>query len=132
MDFFAYSRCADFYSFAKRPAWDGLGNSHHSIHDATPMSAKSGNSRYVLLAPKAERPPRGGLSEIGFSILDQTAAALLRFLRQPNRPSAPRPVAKSGSAPGSGVSPPWEVGQPKLPGRQNVAPTVPVAPVALS
>jgi hypothetical protein len=27
----------------------------------------------------------------------------LRFLRQPSRPNAPRPVAKSGSAAGSGV-----------------------------
>ena len=32
-----------------------------------------------------------------------SAAAFLRFLRQPSRPNAPRPEAKSGSAPGSGV-----------------------------
>ena len=38
--------------------------------------------------------------------LDQAAiaAALLRFLRQPSRPIAPRPVAKSGRAAGSGVA----------------------------
>ena len=37
--------------------------------------------------------------------LDQAAviAAPLRFLRQPNKPNAPRPVAKSGRAAGSGV-----------------------------
>jgi hypothetical protein len=31
------------------------------------------------------------------------AAAAFRFLRQPNKPNAPRPVAKSGKAAGSGV-----------------------------
>ena len=36
--------------------------------------------------------------------LDQAAgAAAFRFLRQPSRPNAPRPVAKSGRAAGSGV-----------------------------
>jgi hypothetical protein len=32
------------------------------------------------------------------------AAALFRFLRQPSRPNAPRPVTKSGRAAGSGVA----------------------------
>ena len=37
--------------------------------------------------------------------LDQAAiAAVLRFLRQPKKPIAPRPVAKNGSADGSGVT----------------------------
>jgi hypothetical protein len=42
--------------------------------------------------------------------LDQAAAkgsivlAVFRFLRQPNRPSAPRPAAKSGKAAGRGVA----------------------------
>jgi hypothetical protein len=39
--------------------------------------------------------------------LDQAAAsavAFLRFLRRESRPNAPRPVAKSGSAAGSGVA----------------------------
>ena len=31
-------------------------------------------------------------------------AAAFRFLRQPSRPNAPRPLAKSGSAAGTGVS----------------------------
>jgi hypothetical protein len=34
---------------------------------------------------------------------DQAASAAFRFLRQPSRPKAPRPVAKSGRAAGSGV-----------------------------
>ena len=33
------------------------------------------------------------------------AAAFFRFLRQPSRPNAPRPEAKSGRAAGSGVAP---------------------------
>jgi hypothetical protein len=32
-----------------------------------------------------------------------TTACAFRFLRHPNRPNAPRPVAKSGNAAGSGV-----------------------------
>jgi len=32
------------------------------------------------------------------------AAAFFRFLRQPSRPIAPRPVAKSGKAAGRGVA----------------------------
>jgi hypothetical protein len=34
----------------------------------------------------------------------QAAACAFRFLRQPSKPNAPRPVAKSESAPGSGVA----------------------------
>ena len=41
-------------------------------------------------------------------LLDQTlihyATIAFRFLRQPSKPNAPRPVAKSGRAAGSGVS----------------------------
>jgi hypothetical protein len=50
----------------------------------------------------SERPPRGGLSEIPIRCIDQVAIAAdaFRFLRQPSRPKAPRPVATSGSAPG--------------------------------
>src|SRR5690349_7094501 len=35
---------------------------------------------------------------------DYATACAFRFLRQPSRPNPPRPVAKSGSAAGSGVS----------------------------
>jgi hypothetical protein len=42
-----------------------------------------------------ERPPRGGPSEIQSGFYQ--AALAFRFLRQPSRPNAPRPVAKSVS-----------------------------------
>jgi hypothetical protein len=35
---------------------------------------------------------------------DQATACAFRFLRQPSRPNAPRPVAKSGRAAGMGVT----------------------------
>ena len=38
------------------------------------------------------------------SIKSFDQAAAFRFLRQPSRPSAPRPMAKSGSAPGRGTT----------------------------
>ena len=50
---------------------------------------------------KTERPPRRAVSH---SIKSFDQAAAFRFLRQPSRPSAPRPVAKSGSAPGRGTT----------------------------
>ena len=55
---------------------------------------------------KQKRPPRGGLSEIRIMRFDQaaTAATFFRFLRQPSRPSTPRPVVKSGRAAGRGVA----------------------------
>ena len=49
-----------------------------------------------------ERPPRNLISY--FYQAAGAAAAFFRFLRQPSRPNAPRPVAKSGSAAGSGVA----------------------------
>jgi len=51
---------------------------------------------------RKEKPPDDGRSEIGDQVA-ASAAASFRFLRQPNKPNAPRPVAKSGSAAGSGV-----------------------------
>ena len=48
--------------------------------------------------------PRGGLSEIRSGVLIRLrSAAAFRFLRQPSRPKAPRPLAKSGKAAGNGV-----------------------------
>ena len=44
-----------------------------------------------------------GLSEIRSGVFDQAATRVFRFLRQPSRPNAPRPVAKSGNAAGNGV-----------------------------
>src|SRR5262245_6640875 len=38
------------------------------------------------------------------SLFDHAAAWAFRFLRQPSRPNTPRPVAKSGSAPGNGTT----------------------------
>src|SRR5215468_742716 len=60
--------------------------------------------RPALLVTQTERPPRGGLSEITIYALGYAAsAAAFFFLRQPSRPNAPRPVAKSGSVAGSGT-----------------------------
>jgi hypothetical protein len=42
-------------------------------------------------------------AEIGQATPNKLTRAL-RFLRQPSRPSAPRPVANSGRAAGSGVA----------------------------
>lgn len=52
---------------------------------------------------KKKNRQRGGLSTPQ-KVSDQaTIAAALRFLRQPNRPIAPSPLANNGSAVGSGV-----------------------------
>jgi hypothetical protein len=45
----------------------------------------------------------------------QAATEAFRFLRQPSRPNAPKPVAKSGSAAGNGIKyAPWGSSKPKL------------------
>src|SRR5580704_1421546 len=48
----------------------------------------------------------GGLREIDLRLYQAaaTAAAFFRFLREPSRPTAPRPVAKSGKVAGRGVA----------------------------
>jgi len=51
-----------------------------------------------------ERPPRGGLFSFSCAAVQTVATCALFFLRQPSRPKAPRPVAKSGRAAGSGVA----------------------------
>jgi hypothetical protein len=62
-------------------------NANSYLH---PPTKNPGTLPGVLFASKVNR--------------DQTAiAAFFRFLRQPSRPNAPRPVAKSGRAPGSGT-----------------------------
>ena len=67
------------------------------VMSALPATATWDSTR-VNKKPRAIRPrvswPR--------TKLDQ--AACFRFLRQPSRPNAPRPVAKSGSVAGSGVA----------------------------
>jgi hypothetical protein len=64
------------------------------------MLARRSGSFDDLRAQK-ERPPRAAVSPKSDQLFFQAAA--FRFLRQPNRPIAPRPVAKSGRAAGSGV-----------------------------
>ena len=54
------------------------------------------------MTPKTERPPTRRSLRNSIWRFDQTAA--FRFLRQPIRPNAPKPVANSGSAAGSGAS----------------------------
>jgi hypothetical protein len=49
---------------------------------------------------------RGGLSEIQSEyLIDYATATAFRFLRRASSPNAPKPVAKSGKAAGSGVAP---------------------------
>ena len=64
------------------------------------------NSGHRERHPRQQKTPeRFSISPEGFLAtyrIDQ--AACLRFLRQPSRPNAPRPVANSGSAAGSGVA----------------------------
>src|SRR6185437_11630976 len=71
------------------------------------MSAKCQQRTHALQYDRCKKKGRQrcGLSEIRSGIFDQAAIAAdaFRFLRQPSRPNAPRPVAKSGSAAGSGV-----------------------------
>ena len=47
--------------------------------------------------------PRRNAPGFGSNVERNYAAIAFFFLRQPSRPSAPRPVAKSGKAPGSGT-----------------------------
>ena len=68
-----------------------------------PLCADSGHSpndtrkqkdRLAAVSPKSDQV-----------FFDQAAAWAFRFLRQPSKPIKPRPVANSGSAPGSGTAP---------------------------
>jgi len=102
------------------------------VRDAQFIRSARGNP--VISAPVtapshfrgAETTPRGSFrNQIRY--FDQAAAkaaALFRFLRQPSRPSALSPVAKSGRAAGRGVAsmmPPDDTG---LPGQNILKPTV--------
>ena len=74
----------------------------------SPNKRRGKNCRSRTMAFSFERRPTKTpeLSPEGFPAtyqIDQAAACAFRFLRQPSRPNAPKPVAKSGSAPGSGV-----------------------------
>jgi hypothetical protein len=75
---------------------------HDRPHDYPVTTCFSSSS-----SAKRKTASRGGLSEVRSGVFDQAAAsaeAFFRFLRQPNRPNAPRPLAKSGRAAGSGVA----------------------------
>ena len=51
------------------------------------------------------KPEKDRLTAVSPRLLDQAAsAAALRLLRQPSRPSAPRPVVNKGSAAGNGMA----------------------------
>ena len=60
--------------------------------------------RNIIGEARTERPPTGAVLRNSNRCFDQAAASAFRFLRQPSRPNAPRPQAKSGSAAGSGVA----------------------------
>ena len=56
---------------------------------------------------QTKRPPLAAASlksDVCFDQAAPIAAAFFRFLRQPNKPNALRPVAKSGRAAGTGVA----------------------------
>ena len=61
------------------------------------LDARHARAALRMQLNKTDRNDAEGLAQIM-----RTAAA--RFLRQPSRPSAPRPVAKSGRAAGTGVA----------------------------
>ena len=74
---------------------------HVRCNSVCPLCANSGHSptrplkqkdRLVAVSPKSDHR------------FDQAVACAFRLLRQPSRPNAPRPVAKSGSAPGKSPS----------------------------
>ena len=57
-------------------------------------------------ATQEERPPTAAVSPNQIMYFDYAVrAAAIRFLRQPSRPNAPRPEAKSGRVAGRGVVP---------------------------
>jgi hypothetical protein len=81
------------------------------------------------LRAQKERPPRAAVSlRNPISLFCQADA--FRFLRQPNKPNAPRPLAKSGRAAGSGVV----ETEPKstLPVGYNSMSAVPGVPISIS
>ena len=68
------------------------------LNQMSAKGQKSGHARIVL--HKGE----GRFATALFDLFKQFCQAVaLRFLRHPSRPNAPRPVAKSGSAVGSGT-----------------------------
>ena len=99
----AIARCRDTASRLSRH--DGMGlfkwrrhMNHASSRPAT-IFKRSQNAKRKTASRRSLRNP--------IRCFDQAAtiAAAFRFLRQPSRPNAPRPVAKSGRAAGSGVVP---------------------------
>jgi hypothetical protein len=61
----------------------------------------------LLISEHKQKDRVAAVSPKSVQMFDQAAAgakASFRFLRQPNRPNAPRPPAKRGSAVGSGVA----------------------------
>jgi hypothetical protein len=83
------------------PLWSKSGQTRAQLE--CPLCAISDQTHRNMIGTK-ERPPRGGQSLIGHTPNGQAAAWAFRFLRQPSRPNAPRPVAKSGRAAGNGVA----------------------------
>ena len=65
---------------------------------------RSGAPLFLAVLPRSRRQPKRNLTGAHSSLLLAQAAVFLRFLRQPSKPSAPKPVAKRGRAAGSGVA----------------------------
>ena len=84
-----------------------------AIFLAVPASNHPGPEAKASLAMSADNPgiqQKDRLTAVSpksspIFLIDQTTDAAFRFLRRASRPNAPRPVAKSGKAAGSGVSP---------------------------
>ena len=79
-----------------------ISQTNHARHDGATAPREQNRFRSKANTRKIERPPRGGLSEIA-QLLYLGGKITFRFLRHPRSPTAP-PVAKSGSAAGSGTA----------------------------
>ena len=84
-----------------------------AVHSQCPLRVKSGHVQCTHRCPlsaisghgsRQKRKDRlAAVSPKSELCFDQAAACAFRFLRQPSRPNAPRPVANRGRAPGSGT-----------------------------
>ena len=106
----------------RRPAETTSESGQTQVKLVCPLSATTG-LMHCNISTNRKTASRRSLRK-PIRCLDQAAAitpAFLRFLRQPSRPIAPIPVAKSGRAAGSGVMDAVKVGKSthEVPPEQN-------------
>ena len=107
------NRCYKLAKFHMRPPTNIAGSGQltpgiYRPQQAAPTSRSTGYSAtFSFLNSRHKKKDRlAAASPKSDQMFDQAASAavLFRFLRQPSRPNAPRPEAKSGRVAGSGVS----------------------------